>query len=528
MFAFTWMVLPLVIWMFWFFESSVDDDRTVATCQRDALVLDELESVSLAGDERTRRDLARCGVDGIGRQRRRVVLAVPEATEHVGRVEVAELEADQHLVADLGKDEESAVRTGTGLDHSGPPAREVAREPRERQPYASHLQWILRVTDDADDQTATAVGAAGAAALSAGGQTVERPLLASGHGKRRGVADLVVEEVPGACQRVFAGERVTDVGQCDRGAGAQLRVSLGHAVELGARAAELSGERVRAGLRPRPAPGRARRRRRSSGLANVFANDTGSVPWIWVPAMVGLAVADTARLFSKSQPCTSTSGTCSAAVIEARSETSVRCASKTSGSAVAFALCAWRSGRRRGQLEVELSVDHSDLCADRCGEPRQEVPVADIVLADLCVLLAAEAGDVVDVADVCRPARCVTLRTMSATVMFGIRGDPPTAEQPVRLVVAAHLGERPGRIEVESDRGDLAGHQRLWTARVGRLDLQLDLGTDGDVRLGEHDVVGVAEAQHKHVGQVAAVVDVAVREQGLDVVGERRAADLDD
>ena len=59
---------------------------------------------------------------------------------------------------------------------------------------------------------------------------------------------------------------------------------------------------------------------RNGGLANLLPNATGSRPTTSVPSASVGPVATTASLFSSSQPPTRTSGTCSAAVIAARSE----------------------------------------------------------------------------------------------------------------------------------------------------------------------------------------------------------------
>ena len=65
----------------------------------------------------------------------------------------------------------------------------------------------------------------------------------------------------------------------------------------------------------------------------------------------------------------------------------------------------------------------------------------------------------------------------------GPDGEAAPAEQPVRVVVPADLGERAEPVEVERDGGDFAADQRARAARIGGLDLQRDLRADGEAAL---------------------------------------------
>ena len=75
------------------------------------------------------------------------VLAVVEAAEHVGLLEVAVLEGDQHLVVDLGQDDDASL----GRRPAAPcaPSRLVrVGQPRERDLDPALLVGVLDVGDD--------------------------------------------------------------------------------------------------------------------------------------------------------------------------------------------------------------------------------------------------------------------------------------------------------------------------------------------------------------------------------------------
>ena len=187
-----------------------------------------------------------------------------------------------------------------------------------------------------------------------------------------------------------------------------------------------------------------------------------------------------------------------------------------------LALRCGRVLRRLRRAELELAVLDGHLVPDLAGQAVEELPVGDPALGD--VVEDRRRG--VDRADrQPGPLRDLLGHVRRGDLRVGLGA--AAAEEPVRGVVAADDGERPGRVELRLQRGDLGGDQRFRRRRrlAGRRDHELR--ADLEVRLGEHGAVGVAEPQDHQVGQVQAVVDVRGHEQRLEVGRQRRPVDRD-
>jgi hypothetical protein len=172
-----------------------------------------------------------------------------------------------------------------------------------------------------------------------------------------------------------------------------------------------------------------------------------------------------------------------------------------------------------------LDVD-GDLGAGPRGQPAQEVPVALVGLRQLGVGGAGQAGGVVDPAH----RQAGPLGDLPDDLGDGhvrVRGHPAAGHQPVCAVHAADLCHRRAAFQLGDERGDVAVEQHLGAGAVADVHRQPHRRADGEAGLGQDAAVGVAEAQHEQVGQVAAVVHVRVAEQGGHVGRQRASAHLD-
>jgi hypothetical protein len=186
-----------------------------------------------------------------------------------------------------------------------------------------------------------------------------------------------------------------------------------------------------------------------------------------------------------------------------------------------------RVRRRLGQPEVQRAVRGGDLRAAAVGQPRQELPVGDVVLAQLRVRRVAETGHRVD------DAREQSGALGDGADDFGdahvrVGGDAAAPEQPVRPVEAADLEELAVGVEVELDGDDLTGHEPLRGTGFGGRHRHLDERAHGEVGLRDHELLRVAEAQVAGVGQIAAGGDAGLGEHGGDVGRQRHPVDRDD
>ena len=80
----------------------------------------------------------------------RLVLAVPEAADHVGPVALPALEGDQHLVVDVREPVEAAPVAGGRLRHPRPVALRLAGKAREADLHPPLLLRVDHVGDDGD------------------------------------------------------------------------------------------------------------------------------------------------------------------------------------------------------------------------------------------------------------------------------------------------------------------------------------------------------------------------------------------
>src|SRR6266511_4021939 len=85
---------------------------------------------------------------------RRRVFAVPQAAQHIWVVDIAKLEADQHLVVDLGQKLDAPPSAAAHRDDARPVAGVLAREPGVLDLDPSQSVGVLVVGHNPDHQTA--------------------------------------------------------------------------------------------------------------------------------------------------------------------------------------------------------------------------------------------------------------------------------------------------------------------------------------------------------------------------------------
>ena len=84
---------------------------------------------------------------------RQSILAIPEATQDVGVVDIPHLEADEHLVVDFREKLDTALITSSRSHHACPVAGVLAGQPWILHLHAPVPLRILVVGHDADDQS---------------------------------------------------------------------------------------------------------------------------------------------------------------------------------------------------------------------------------------------------------------------------------------------------------------------------------------------------------------------------------------